>query len=229
MFLHDVVEEKGFWYDPRVCLTSTSDVIAGDDSERSRRPAEAFEDHSGEEEEDTCGEDGEDDDADEGTEEEEVEVEDHDQEFCGVAGARPAKMRKLTWRVCLCCTVRVVPRGEPLKKFAEKSWATLHKAAEVRGDASYFFLNDQGTSLGEGSLSEPKGLHHKQCDSSYKSIRNLDVILKNRLDSTRPACSEDMRGNGNQQSTTHEEVKPTQMRVLRRNLSGTYYTKCVFC
>ena len=38
-----------------------------------------------------------------------------------------------------------------------------------------------------------------------------------------------MRGNGNQQSTTHEKVKPTQMRVLRRNLSGTDYTKCVFC
>ena len=127
--------------------------------------------------EDTGGEDGEDDDADEGTEEE-VEVEDHDQEFCGVAGARPAKMRKLTWRACLCCTVRVVPRGEPLKKFAEKSWATLHKAAEVRLNATYFFLNDQGTSLGEGSLSEPKGLYHKQCDSSYTSKRNLDIIVK---------------------------------------------------
>lgn len=90
-------------------------------------------------------------------------------------------MRKLSWKT----GGSVACRGEPLKQFAALLWRTLHKAAEVRRDATYYFLNEEHTlTLDDGSFSEPRGLYRKSCYASYTSKRGLDLV-RSRLDHRR--------------------------------------------
>ena len=70
-----------------------------------------------------------------GSEAEENDSSDSDIELQGLAVIRPKKTRKLSWS-CLGGTSR--RDGGPLKTFGEQSWRTLHNAAEVRQDDTYF-------------------------------------------------------------------------------------------
>ena len=114
----------------------------------------------------------------------ELSANEEEEILCGVVAARPAKMRKLSWKSCLCCYGgNAVRKGESLKEFTVTSWRTLHQAAEVRRDATHRFLVEQRTTLENGSLSEPKGVHHKACYRSYTSKRNRELVRNRRLTS----------------------------------------------
>ena len=81
-----------------------------------------------------------------------------DAELQGVAVLRPARLSKLSWTSCLCCAGDV--RGEKAKDFTLLTWRVLHNAAELRRDATYFFLLDNKTVCSDGTLCPPKGVYH---------------------------------------------------------------------
>lgn len=141
-------------------------------------------------------------------------------ELRGVAAVRPPKLKKLSWDGCLCCNADTSRTGGVLLPFREKSWQSLHTAADVRRDATYVYLLQNDTILPDGSLSEPKEVYHKACYSSYTSRRNLAFVAKQPTHgqpcSWMRSTDEDHELQGSSSSCSLEQPKNIRRKDVRR-------------
>lgn len=95
-----------------------------------------------------------------------------------LSALRPPKLRKLSWESCLFCGKSGNLDGQPLLRFLDRSWKTLHETSNVRRDSTFFFLLEENT-VGEDAMLRPhRGVYHKTCYTAYTSKRNLVSVMK---------------------------------------------------
>ncbi len=119
---------------------------------------------------------------------------------------------ELSWDMCLCHSCP--GRGDILQPFTNSTWVTLHKAAAIRRDATFFFLQDNNTIDESGSICEPKGVRHRQCYQTYTSTKVLAGIEKQKATVPAPA------------KKATEELFP---RSSRSQVEKTDWAMCIFC
>ena len=112
---------------------------------------------------------------------------------------RPAKKSRLDWTDCLChCRDEEV--GE-LTPFTDVSWQSLQRAAEVRRDKVFRFL--------EGRFADgPRGGYHRRCYQSYTN----KTLLK-RLPSQTQTRESDDEGEDFESEPSETHVRRTRGRV----------------
>ena len=151
-------------------------------------------------------------------------------ELQATAAIKPDKVRKLSWdsRLCHGEGLGSLKSTDTLRPFMPQTWETLHKAAEVRRDSTYFFLLEERTVNEDGSLCPPRGVYHRSCYSSYTSKSNIEYA--SRVMSASAASSRSISPTGLAPTPVgSQSAEGGRERLSRSKLAATDFSKCIFC